>query len=328
LKAFVSRHRSIRNLGFGGLIAAALLPLSAGAQEIGTVALAVANVTGTPMNAAARNLTEGTRITLDETVTTAAGARAEFLFLDQTSLSMGENTSIVLDRFVFDPNTGSGEMALSMTRGVLRMIGGKVSDNQPALVVTPTATIGIRGSSALITTDGTQSQVIFVAGDELCLTPVNSRVPVCTSVIGGMLTEQGFVGQVDSATLINVQSAINNVAAGNGAGTSVTDVTGLDLTQVVPLDVIPFTTGGNRNTTTPDGQTQLQGFGQLDDPVSGLVQTTPTTNTTNTSDQTTTVAEATDPDTGTNNDPQQQPGGLPGGLPGLPVNCQLNPREC
>ena len=143
----------MNRIPFALTAALALSPVGALAQEIGTVAISVASVTGTPPNAGPRALTQGSAVQLDEVVTTANAARAEFLFLDQSSLSMGENTSVVLDRFVYDPNTGSGEMAVSLTKGALRFICGKVSDSQPAIIAPPTATSGLRGSSAIVTTN-------------------------------------------------------------------------------------------------------------------------------------------------------------------------------
>ncbi len=237
-------HRAIAPR-FPSLVALLLLwPIAAHPQEIGTVALAVANVSSTPPNAAKRKLTQGTAIFLDEVVSTALASRAEFLFLDQTSLSMGENTQIVLDRFVFDPDSGAGEMALSLTKGALRFIGGKVSDSRPALVVTPTATIGIRGSSAIVSTTGTTTQVIFVAGNELCLTPNGAAAPICTSLIGGILNDQGFAGQIDPQNLERLLSAIDDI---NAAGGSLTDLDGLDLSTYVPNDTLPYTTSGGQS---------------------------------------------------------------------------------
>ncbi len=215
-------------------------------QDIGTMALAVAPVTGTPPQVAPRALAVGMGVVQDETLRTGAGARAEVLFADQTSLAMGENTAVVLDRFVYDPATGGGEMALSLTRGVLRFIGGALSDSQPALIKTPTATIGVRGSSAIATTNGRQTQVVFVAGNQLCLTPNGASSPICTNVIGGVLTDQGFIGQIDAQSLQSLLAAIDRVAAGGG---SISDLDGLDLAQLVPLDVVPYSTGGGQSDT-------------------------------------------------------------------------------
>lgn len=237
---------------FRGALVAFMLTVPANAvpaEEIGTMALSVARVVGTPPGAGARPLGVGTRVVLDEEVSTGAQSRAEVLFRDQTSLSLGANTTVVLDRFVFDPASGSGELALGMTQGALRFIGGTLSDTRPALVTTPTATIGIRGSSALITTDGQQTSAVFVAGDELCLTPSGASGSFCTAQPGGLLTEDGFQGVVSQDVLAGISDQIDGVSAADGQST---DLGTLDLGEVVTVDVQPFSTGGTQPPETPD----------------------------------------------------------------------------
>lgn len=235
------------------MISAALLALSmpastAMAQDIGTIALSVAQVTGTPPNAAPRALQIGSPVVLDEQVATGAASRAEVLFRDQTSLSLGANTAVVLDRFVFDPSSGAGEMALTMTQGALRFIGGTLSDAQPALVTTPTATIGIRGSSALISTDGQSTVAVFIAGDELCLTPNGGTGGFCTAQLGGLLTEQGFGGIVSPDVFAQITGQIDQITAADGQNT---DLSVINLGAIVPVDVQPFSTAGSQPPQTP-----------------------------------------------------------------------------
>lgn len=218
------------------------------AQDIGTIALSVSQVTGTPPGAATRALRIGSSVVMDEEISTGAASRAEVLFLDQTSLSLGANTAVVLDRFVFDPRSGTGELALGMTQGVLRFIGGTLSDTQPALITTPTATIGIRGSSALISSDGQRTIAVFIAGDELCLTPKGTPNRFCTAQSGGVLTEQGFGGIVTPGVLTQISGQIDEITAPDG---QTTDLGQFDLGAVVPVDLQPFATGGSQPPQTP-----------------------------------------------------------------------------
>jgi hypothetical protein len=52
---------------------------------------------------------------------------------------------VTLDRFVFDPNRGAGNVVVSATRGALRFVSGS---QQPSsyTIRTPVATIGVRGT--------------------------------------------------------------------------------------------------------------------------------------------------------------------------------------
>ena len=52
---------------------------------------------------------------------------------------------MVLDEFVYDPDAETGSLVINATKGVFRLVGGKISKKNPVLLKTPTATIGIRG---------------------------------------------------------------------------------------------------------------------------------------------------------------------------------------
>src|SRR5262249_59651052 len=81
--------------------------------------------------------------------TTSSGS-VQVLFADKTTLNVGPNSNLIIDTFVYDPAAGTGEMAVSLTKGALRFVGGQLSHQGAATVNTPTATIGIRGGIATI----------------------------------------------------------------------------------------------------------------------------------------------------------------------------------
>ncbi|MEJ6391785.1 FecR family protein [Gymnodinialimonas sp. 2305UL16-5] len=192
------------------------LALPAHAQNIGTVASSEPTLTGTPPGAGARTLALGTGVVQDERVSSSATGRGQLLFVDQTTLSLAPNTTIVLDEFVFNPN-GGGQIGLSLTEGALRFIGGTLSRDQEAVVSTPTATIGIRGSSALVVHLNGETIAIFLAGEQLCIvTPAAGRN--CTSRQGGVLGEDGYLGRVDPEYLASLLQLIDGTPQGGGGG--------------------------------------------------------------------------------------------------------------
>ncbi|QXT38855.1 FecR family protein [Gymnodinialimonas ceratoperidinii] len=184
------------------------------AQNIGTVASSEPTLRGTPPGAGTRTLNLGTGVVQDETIASSASGRGQIMFIDQTTLSLAPNTTIVLDQFVFNPN-GSGQMGLQMTEGALRFIGGTLSRGQEATVSTPTATIGIRGSSALIIHQNGETITVFLAGERLCLTSSTGQ-RACTSRRGGVLTEDGYQGRVNPAFLAQVLELIDGRPGGSG----------------------------------------------------------------------------------------------------------------
>ena len=79
-----------------------------------------------------------------ETVRTGDAGVADLRFIDQTNLSVGPKSSVRLDKFVYDPNKGSGSVVIDATRGSFRFVAGS-QDKRVYKVKTPYGTLGIRG---------------------------------------------------------------------------------------------------------------------------------------------------------------------------------------
>jgi hypothetical protein len=62
------------------------------------------------------------------------------------------------------------------------------------VIRTPTSTIGIRGSSALVLYSNGRTIAIFIAGNRLCVATNGGQS--CTTRPGGVLTEDGYQGRV------------------------------------------------------------------------------------------------------------------------------------
>ena len=151
-----------------------LIPLSAGAQssrdgtEIGVTAALNPNATGTLAQSEPRLLEVGVNVFTNERITTTEGGQAQMLFIDESAFTVGPNSEVVLDEFVFDPDTGTGRLALTATKGVFRFVGGKISKKTPVTLKTPTAVIGIRGGIALVNVlPGGSTQATFLFGDQM-----------------------------------------------------------------------------------------------------------------------------------------------------------------
>lgn len=140
-------------MNFPSLLLAALLATAAGAvhaQTVGNVGAANQDATGQAPGAAPRGLTVGSGVVQRERIRTNANGSAQIAFKDSSALSIGRNSDVTIDKFVFDPASGAGEMTTSMTRGALRFVGGKVSHGNGATIKTPAATIGVRGGLASV----------------------------------------------------------------------------------------------------------------------------------------------------------------------------------
>jgi hypothetical protein len=96
-------------------------------------------------------------------VVTDAESRMQILLLDQTNFSVGPNSELIIDEFVYDPENGTGEVAAEFVEGVFRYVSGSVGQNDPDNVEVETAagTIGVRGT-ALFARKAPDGEDVFV----------------------------------------------------------------------------------------------------------------------------------------------------------------------
>ena len=134
---------------YGSIAVAASLVLysavsATAAENIGVTSSVTNKVTGT-LGGDPRELGIGSGIFQDETIETWKESTTQLMFLDETTLTMGPDSSMMLDKFVFDPDSNTGEFVLSTTKGAFRFITGSV-DPSSYLIETPIATMGVRGT--------------------------------------------------------------------------------------------------------------------------------------------------------------------------------------
>jgi hypothetical protein len=81
----------------------------------------------------------------NELITTGKGSATEIKFLDETTLTLGPNAEMTLDRFVFDPDPKKSAFVMTAAKGAFRFVSGKLP-KKSYIIHTPSATIGIRGT--------------------------------------------------------------------------------------------------------------------------------------------------------------------------------------
>ncbi len=121
----------------------------------------------------------GVDVQANEIITTKAGDRAHLMFLDGTSLTVGPDASLVIDKFVYDPNSKTGDLAITASKGVFRLVGGKISKTNAIVVNTPSDTIGIRGGIAMLDVNQAKTRSIFIFGFSMTI-GANGRIETIT----------------------------------------------------------------------------------------------------------------------------------------------------
>jgi hypothetical protein len=106
----------------------------------------------------------GSKVESLDTIRTAR-SRANIKFKDDTQVAITENSKLVIDEYVFDPNRGAGKMSMKIALGTVRYASGAIAknNNENINIQTPVATIGVRGTSFSMTVDEIgQSLVILL----------------------------------------------------------------------------------------------------------------------------------------------------------------------
>ncbi len=78
------------------------------------------------------------------------------VFSDDTRISMGPNTELTIDDYLFEPVEKKYSFVLRLIRGTVSFLSGQIAKLSPDSVklVMPAATIGVRGTHVLIEADG------------------------------------------------------------------------------------------------------------------------------------------------------------------------------
>ena len=85
-------------------------------------------------------------------------------FIDDTRVDVTEHSKLIIDEFVYDPNTKTGSLSLKAALGTIRYASGQIAKTSPTNVqiTTPTATIGVRGTDFTMTVDEIGSSTIIL----------------------------------------------------------------------------------------------------------------------------------------------------------------------
>lgn len=142
----MSMNMTCASLTLGLMMATTISAVSA--QDVG-IASAVRNEVAVKSESeeAGRAAEVGTDIRLNDIITSGESSALQVLLLDETVFTVGPNAEMVVDTFVYDPNSDAGEMTATVAKGAFRFMSGKTSKNPGNVRIdTPVASMGIRGT--------------------------------------------------------------------------------------------------------------------------------------------------------------------------------------
>lgn len=206
--------------GLAGLAGPAL------AQKIGVNSAVNPEANGSAPGAGSRQLVIGQEVVHNEHVVTGPAGQSQILFLDESAMTVGPNSDLTIDNFVYDPATGKGQLAMNATAGVLRFVGGKLSKNEDQVTLkTPSATIGIRGGVFLVNLakDGLLD-VVFLYGKGMTVTGGNITQTITRPGFAVSVARPGAAPSAPAAAPPNMVAAtlgqLNGKAGKSGGSTN------------------------------------------------------------------------------------------------------------
>jgi len=150
------------------------------AERIGVAAAVKPQATSQPPGGTMRTLKIGKEVVYNERIDTSDSGVVQVLLLDGSTFTVGPKSSLVIDKFVYNPRTGTGELAASFSKGALRFIGGKLSKTEPGVKVkTPAGTLTVRGGIFQgVVRNANQAVFAFVFGHHLSLSRHGRRYTI------------------------------------------------------------------------------------------------------------------------------------------------------
>jgi hypothetical protein len=127
----------------------ALLPGTALAADPAGVSAAVrGEVTLARAQAVGQTVRSGESIFMADKIRSGPRSGMQILLLDQTTFTIGPESELIVDEFVYDPHTNAGKLTARVAKGVFRFVTGKIAKQDPSNVnvALPAGSIGIRGT--------------------------------------------------------------------------------------------------------------------------------------------------------------------------------------
>jgi hypothetical protein len=94
----------------------------------------------------------GTHVFTGDLVITGTDGSVGITLRDNTLLSAGPKSTLVLNRFAYNSSTNAGAIDASVKRGTLAVVSGKIAKNSPDSVQfrTTAAILGVRGTEFVV----------------------------------------------------------------------------------------------------------------------------------------------------------------------------------
>ena len=171
-------------------------------EFIGVIGAAIGNID----NQKNEKLINGSKIFYGDTIIVSSKSNAQILFLDETVMTLGENTELTIDDFIYDPKSNDGNFVTNIKSGIVKTISGKISEKNPdnLEIKIPNGSLGVRGTEFLVSSNDKKESTILLLGpgpeNKLGMEPGNVQVTDGTNVTN--ITNPGFQAMITNVVSI------------------------------------------------------------------------------------------------------------------------------
>ncbi|WP_299472385.1 M10 family metallopeptidase C-terminal domain-containing protein [uncultured Roseibium sp.] len=120
------------------------------AAPIGNVQSSEGTVTAQRADGSTATLTAGDPVFQGDVVQTGDGSSLVIVFVDETLFTLSADARMVLDELIYSPGGSDNSMVMNLVQGSFVFVTGQVAPTGDMRVETPTATMGIRGTTPIV----------------------------------------------------------------------------------------------------------------------------------------------------------------------------------
>lgn len=172
-----------------------------------------------PATANRKTVVVGDNVVPGETLRTGPDGQLHVLFLDQSAVTLGADSELVIDTFTYDPATKQGQIRLRLNQGLLRVVGGHISKTTATEIATSHGKVEISGGITLIEKYPNDTNATFMFGQQMRTTDTSGNTQTITRPgFGSSLGSGGFTGEptrIPSNTLSNMLQRLETRTNGN-----------------------------------------------------------------------------------------------------------------
>ena len=185
---------AFRFIAWAGALTLTIGPALAAGGEVGHTVSASDTVTG-QLAGQSDVKANNDPIFMDERIAANATGLGQFRLRDGTKLVVGPGGTVTIDRLIYSSETTVQQLTFKATKGAFRFISGS-SPSEAYSIVTPSATIGVRGTVFDVMVGGAQTHLAVMAGTvNLCSGAVCRLVEACQYAVagGGQVSDPGSI---------------------------------------------------------------------------------------------------------------------------------------